>query len=211
MINRSSEHPHFSGAIYRVVDTDENLTTELVPRLVHYRVPVAIENHPSGWQFLRLSSNRPLLDESGPGPFVYSYLFRESGNRFILFSLSDLGNQIVIDRARLSNLVEEPQIDINKLVRHNVWPPNIEAEPQGRKFILNAVWAAISGEGKGLRTVSFFGDNLAEGKIFKDNLEFAGPEVLPYRVSLREISAKHELASIGSKGELSIYLRGQII
>lgn len=203
MINSILERKHYAGAMYRAT-SDISPIQSLCSSLTHIQIS---DYSPGPWRIMEYNSARPLLNEPEIGRefYTYPFLIRESQDRFILLSHDEVLVSEIINKPVLANLLQRPKINIADLVRDIVSPLG----QNGRKYLMSGAWAAVDGQGKRLKTLSFFGDDLAESELFCSLLKMETPCVVsPYRVVLRDIKTKAEIVSVGSNGELSIYLRG---
>lgn len=143
-------------------------------------------------------------ESESEGEFTYALLVREVEERFLLASThSDIVQQF-ISRNKLSRLVEKPLIDVASLIKHTVFPSESEQQAQGAPYRLGALYAAVDGFGRSVRTVSHFGDDLGGASVVRGMLEFLNP----FRVTLRDIRNDQEVLSISTQGEMNFYFRG---
>jgi hypothetical protein len=152
-----------------------------------------------GWVHLQLASDVALIREKlqvNP-EYRYDFLFRGGQfSRFLLVSTHAELVDVLLEKLHLIRNVFRPDIDVARLV-------NDLAEEPG-KYTIGAVYARIEGQGQALRTTGFFGYDLGESDLFRRLL----PEIVPYRVSLRDVVKRVETVSIGSKGEVGFTYTG---
>jgi hypothetical protein len=157
-------------------------------------------NEDGGWIHLQLASATPLTREKIQviPEYQYDFLFRSGQfSRFLLVSThADLVDAL-LEKLRMNRSVYRPDIEVSRLVN------DLTKEPG--KYSIGAVYARIEGQGQALRTTSFFGYDLGESALFRKLL----PEIVPYRVTLRDVIKRVETVSIGSKGEVGFTYTGQ--
>ncbi|WP_227243096.1 hypothetical protein [Paraburkholderia caribensis] len=136
--------------------------------------------------------------------FTYWLLVREVEERFLLASThADIVQQFIASN-RLARLVEKPVIDVASLVKQTIFPADTDAEQPGAPYRLGALYAAVDGFGRSVRTVSLFGDDLGGATLVRGILEYLNP----FRVTLRDIRNDLEVLSISTQGEMNFYYRG---
>ena len=146
------------------------------------------------WQALS-SSGLPEPDSER-----HTFLLRPSDDRFMLLASHNSAVEAFLRRSRIESLIEYPRIDIPVVVRTLA-----EGEDErGREYKMGAVFGTVEGQGRPLRTMALWGDDLAGAGIFSDLLAL----ITPYRVSFRDYRSEREVASVGSQGEVSLYFRG---
>lgn len=138
------------------------------------------------------------------GRFVYPLLLREVEERFLLLSTHSDVVQEFINSNRLSRLVERPVIDISGLVKELVFPGGDEQAAGTAGYKMGALYAAVDGFGRSVRTISLFGDDLGSAAMVRDVLKYLNP----FRVTLRDARNEQEVLSISTQGEISFYYRG---
>jgi hypothetical protein len=151
-----------------------------------------------GWSMLFVSTEEPILPE-GPvesfnGGYKYTFALRRSGPHFLLAGHSqELVEQLLkIAEIRVSN----PRINVSSLVK------DLTSTPES--YLLSAVYAKVEAFGASLRSLSFFGADLADARLFRETLNTCNP----YRACLRDIRKKEDVLTIGSRGEVQFHYRG---
>lgn len=161
---------------------------------------VAVQStSPSNWQLLSLRSPIPLTNEAETSAreFVYEYLLRSSRDHHMLVSTqSDLVESLLSICPFARNLVP-PRIEIDKLVT------DLSVRPDSQ-IGMGAIFARVNGYGRSLRSISLYGDDIADAQLFQNMRS----QLLPYRVELRDLITGNSLLSVGSRGELSFYYAG---
>jgi hypothetical protein len=130
----------------------------------------------------------------------YPFILRESSDRFILLSTHHSIVQAFFRWCGVEPQLEYPRVNIIDLVSAVIRPP----EDQGRIYRLGAVFAAVEGYGRMLKTVAFWGDDIGDAGLFQE----VASKISPFRTALRDIRTDREIVSIGSGGEVSFFYRG---
>ncbi|MGZ8174270.1 MULTISPECIES: hypothetical protein [Methylobacter] len=157
-------------------------------------------NEVAGWCSYRLTTNLALLREqetaSDHGKFVYRFLVRQSDVRFLLVCTAKEVLAHLLRIAGMENRVASPTIDVTKLVSTVVEHP--------KDYALSRVYARIDGYGQSFRSISMYGSDLADAKLFRD----IAPRVAPYRVTLRSQIHHEDVLTVSSRGEVGFMYRG---
>lgn len=133
--------------------------------------------------------------------------------RFLILSLDADTVDSIFEIAGIAGQIIAPRIAVDTLVRDLVIPPILEEDKiaqinqpnkieinRGRPYLIGAVWAAIEGHGRSIRSCSFFGDDLAEAKMFRDIMD----KLSVTRVGLRDHKTDKEILSISSIGDITL-------
>ncbi len=152
---------------------------------------------PNGWSHVALESSKALLNDEQPDTtcYVYNYLLRESGDRFLVLSSRWELIEPLIQTVGKREVLVSPLVDIPRLTTEIAKKPG--------RYALAAVYAKVDGFGQALRSVALYGSDLGEAKLFIDLL----PQIVPYRVHLRDVRSALEVLSIGSRGEVAFFYR----
>lgn len=159
----------------------------------------------AGWSSFSWTPKKPIKlervaiqDHLGTYPFLY----RESQDRFLILSVHHEVVDSFLKDGKLGNFVEFPRVDVVGLVSELTEP----ADNAGRAYRMSAVFAALDGYGRSLRTVAFWGDDIAGASLFHTLRN----DLSAYRVSIRDVRKDFdfEIASISSGGEISTLIRG---
>ena len=131
------------------------------------------------------------------GPYTYPVVCRRSAKRFLLAS----NNRSIVEAMAqdLSNLVlpsglNQTSISVDKLVRDLTEKPTT--------YVLSSVHARVPGFGVSLRAVSFYGDDVGEASLFRNNML----HTTFFACGLRLAAGGNELARLGSDGQISFLL-----
>jgi len=130
--------------------------------------------------------------------------------RFLFLGLDASTVDDVLEAAGVGGQVVSPRVDVDRLVHDLVsppsalvWPDPAQVPPEergGRPYLIGSIYAGIEGYGRNMRSASFFGDDLAEAKLFKRILG----RLSAYRVGVRDPAKEKEILSISGKGEVSL-------
>jgi hypothetical protein len=151
-----------------------------------------------GWFEITYRSLSPIVDSQPDeeGRYSYYYLLRRSGHRFLLVSSHvDLVKKLV-DLLGLRDRIFSPSVKIAQLVN------DLVAQPC--EYCMSALYANVNGYGQALDSISLYGADLADAELFTGLL----PQLLPYRVTLRDVKTKHEMLSAGSMGQIGFHYNG---
>lgn len=135
----------------------------------------------------------------------------EEEKRFLMLGLDADTVDNVLEVAGVAGQLIHPRVDVDRLVRELVSPSadlkrvnESEIAPEdrgGRPYLLGSIYAGIEGYGRDLRNVAFFGDNLAEAKLFQRVLG----NLSAHRLGVRDIvGERKEILSVSGKGEVSL-------
>lgn len=181
-----------------------------------------------GTKWLSLWLNTPLdLKGSGIAPdsggmFRYPYLLRAVENRILLAGVDGSLAMFLIERGGIGGRIESPRIQVDRFARELIQtkpralveefdandreniPPDGTRRVSGRKYIIGAIYAAVDGYGRALRSISFFGDDLAEAELVRHSLS----EITVTRIGIRDPKLDKDLLSISSVGDIDFRYRG---
>lgn len=134
-------------------------------------------------------------DQAGlPGPFRYALFCRRSGSRIALMSINRIVVTHLLER-HLHGCFRPPlrsvPIAVDQLVK------KIASQPT--EYALSFVHARVPAFGTCLRSVSFYGDDLAEASLFRDNISFMDF----FTCGLRQAVGGPEIVRLGGDGTLS--------
>lgn len=134
--------------------------------------------------------------ESTSKPYRYIVICRRSGSRIIILShTKDIVEHLLENK--LSKIfvpkLKPVSIAVDGLVKSLTGNPT--------KYSLTFVHARIPAFGTSLRSVSYYGDDIAEASLFRENIHFMNF----FTCGLRPTIGKSEIVRIGSDGSLSFY------
>ncbi|MBU9385640.1 hypothetical protein [Burkholderia gladioli] len=204
-MSSSAPKANYSGQLLRLRNEEK---FPVVVRRLENVVPVE-GTSARGWHVFEWTTNfdagvetRRVSDNGNE--FTYWLLVREVEERFLLASThADIVQQF-INSNRLTRAVEKPLIDVASLVKQTIFPAEGEVDSSGTPYRLGALYAAVDGFGRSVRTVSLFGDDLGGATMVRGMLEYLNP----FRVTLRDIRNDQEVLSISTQGEMNFYYRG---
>lgn len=132
-------------------------------------------------------------------------VLREGKDRFMLLSQDQAHVIAFLDICGIENRLEKPRIAVTNFVTDLVAPVNDEREKSpGRQYRVSAVFAAIDGYGRSLKTMALWGSDLLNAELFTLLLK----QVSPYRVTVRDLLQDSDIVSIDSNGEVNFFFRG---
>ena len=149
----------------------------------------------TGWEVYSYHSPEPLRgEEPETDTFVYSIICRRSGSRLLLLGSGREIVPYVLDR-ELNNLfsphLRKVQIGIDPLVKAITRTP--------RDYVLSFAHARVPAYGANLRSVSFYGDDLANARFFKDHVDL----MTFFTCGLRQVVGGTEIVRLSTDGAIS--------
>lgn len=156
----------------------------------------------SKWEEFKFSSPLPLRGEEQPtltGHFEYAIFCRRSGPRILVLSEALSVVDAILRQESVygkSPKLRRMSIAVDPLVK-------FIARSAGR-YLLSRVDALVPAYGQALRSISFYGDDIGEAKIFRDSLDL----LQCYGCGLREVSGKTEILRLVNKGIVSFQFSG---
>lgn len=165
------------------------------PRLRFHRLITSTK-----WEEYSYSSQKPLRGEDitiTKPPFTYQVICRRSGPRLLLLSVDKEITEFVVEKDLSTFLVPHLRrvgIAVDKLVNDIAEMPD--------NYALSLVHARVQIFGSSLRSVSFYGDNLAEAPLFRDQMS----SMTFFKCGLKHLSGGAEIVQLGIGGEVSLRL-----
>ena len=157
------------------------------------------ESEAPGWCSYRLISDNGLLKKQETSfegdKFVYHFLVRQSGIRFLLACSAKEVLAHLLKIAGMENRVTSPTINVSAMVAAITEQPN--------DYVLGKVNAHIDGYGQAFRTMIMYGSDLGDSKLFRDVL----PSIAPYRATLKSQLHHEDVLTVSSIGEVSFMHR----
>jgi hypothetical protein len=144
-----------------------------------------------------------LFDEDELGlrpPFQYPVVCRRSGRRLVLLAASSrILDRLLSDNGGVSNDLRLSKIPIavDALVK--------SISRDAGRYSLSFIHARISSSSSSLRSVSFYGDDVTQSRLFKDHSD----DLNCYGCGLRHEVYGFEAARLGSDGAVSCASSGQ--
>lgn len=193
---RDNEFFHLTGYLFAVDQrvTRENLTSN---SSIVFRRPM----YAKGWEEYEFHSPRPLLDdeELREPPYVYKLVCRRTGVQFALLARA----KKVVDylwendlRALFGPQLSRVSIKIDELVRLLSKSPD--------RYVLSTVYARVPAFGESLRAISFYGDDIAEAVLFRQNISLLNC----YTCGVRDVVGGPEIVRLGTDGYLYFAFTG---
>lgn len=192
------------GYLYSWIDEEGPITRSLLLNCDRLRFLSSIidgdANRETGWEKFHFSSSSPLLGEvRGQGDYRYEILCRRSGQRVLLLAkereiIEDLVAKY-LTRIFVPNL-RPVSIRIGDLVSLLVNKPT--------NYSLTRVYARVPGFGTSLNAISFYGDDLANAKMFRDTL----PAINCTTCGLAELGGRGEVVIVGTNGRVTFAMGG---
>jgi hypothetical protein len=169
-------------------------------RLTFKRALVDGSDQENGWETFEFQATAPIMKEA-PGLSVYPYeiLCRRSGRRILLLARErEIVDELV---ARQLNKIFTPNlrpvlIRVGDIVRLLVEKP--------KKYVLTRAYTRVPGFGVFLSAISFYGDDLANAKLFRDLL----PALNYTTIGLAELGGAGEIVIVGTSGRVTFSMTG---
>jgi hypothetical protein len=150
----------------------------------------------SKWERYEFRSDQPLLGEELVGSntdFSYPVLCRRSGRRLLILSAGQKVVEHIVEE-EFANLfvphLRKVKIAVDQLVRGLTNKPTL--------YVLGYVHAKLPVFGALLRSASFYGDDLAEASLFKENIGLMNFSTC----GLRPAVGPNEIVRLNSDGSL---------
>lgn len=177
------------------------------------RLPAARKRTPmqpiegTRWSSFWVGFDRALSASDTPHPdgdYRYPFLCRTADDRYILASTDSGLVELLLEHLGIAGFVDAPRIHVDRAARDLVFPPsNAQNKVVGRRYTLGAVYGAVEGYARALRTISFYGDDIAEAALFRYALE----QISVTRLTLRDPRTDKELISLNTTGGLDFHLK----
>jgi hypothetical protein len=156
----------------------------------------------SAWENYTFDSPVPLHGEepmlSRP-PFQYPLVCRRSGTRLLALSLNRGIVEHLLETGFYGALarLKRVSIGVDQLVKSLATKPT--------DYALSFAHARVPAFGASLRAVSYYGEDLAEAALFRDQLAL----MVFFTCGLREAKASSEIVRLGADGQVSFLLNHQ--
>jgi hypothetical protein len=153
----------------------------------------------SGWFRVAVSSTEPWIETPGAEveEYIYHFLVRRSESRFLFAGAHAQLVDRLLTLAGIKEAIRAPSVDIARVV------DDLTKDPQ--RYCMSALHARIDGYGLALRSIALYGLDLADAALFRELL----PNILPYRVTLRDAAVRSDALSIASRGEVAFQFQGE--
>ena len=153
----------------------------------------------TGWERFTFHSLTALYGEDinlTRPPFRYPVLFRRSGTRLLALSVTRMIVEHLVEselNVTLGHGFRRVSIGIDRLVK------NISNHPT--TYALSFAHARVPAFGASLRAVSFYGEDLAEASLFRDQLSL----MVFFTCGLREAHGGAEIVRLGGDGSAVVH------
>jgi hypothetical protein len=189
------EKKNYSGFL---VECPEHLVTR--EDLLRCRGLAYARNLLGSWEEFSYDSGEPLAGEDKHNtkpPYKYHMLARRSGTRLLLLATHKEVAEHLIDR-RLQSLfrprLRAVMIGVDQLVKALTHKPTT--------YAVSLAHARVPAFGAVLRTMSFYGDDLGQASLFRNQLDL----MVFYTCGLRHSRGGNEIVRLGAEGFVSFYL-----
>jgi hypothetical protein len=152
------------------------------------------------WEEYEYRSAQPLRGEDQPldgGSFIYALICRRSGSRLLLLAAARHISEAVLER-EFADIFRPPlhkvPIAVDQLVKSIVDRPT--------SYVLSYVYARIPAFGASLRSAAFYGEDLGDAALFRENaslMNFA-------TCGVRPAVGGHEILKLSNDGAISFTL-----
>ncbi len=148
------------------------------------------------WELADYTSSKPLLGEDPdliPGPYTYPTLWRLGREMLLLAGRNrDIVDHVVKrELMRPTRQIESIRVEVDECVRFLAKQPG--------QFVLTFVHVRVGAFGTALTSASFYGDDVAEARYFRDGLELFSC----HTCGLRNVTGGTEILRIGNDGAIT--------
>lgn len=164
-------------------------------RINSYKPEPAIK----GWEVLVFKSDEPLLNEEElnlSGPFYYPIVCRRSGQRVLVLSRARQITDYI--KNRVFSKVFTPHLFPIRFAIHDL-VNDISSKP--RHYKLSFVHVRVAAYGNSLRAASFYGDDIGEANLFRENIDLFSC----FTCGLRIANQSYELIRLSAEGLVSFH------
>jgi hypothetical protein len=153
--------------------------------------------NPTSWELYVYQSNTPLNNEdlaNLSGPFVYPILFRPGKNKILILSLTRkivLNFESEILKKNIYYNIQNVTLNVDDLVKNLVRNAHLD-------YALTYANAYYIPHGNSIKYITFYGDDIGEGEIFRSNLE----NMVFNRCGLRSLKRENEIMKLGNDGSI---------
>ncbi len=184
-----------SGFLYNVVDPEQRLTALLSETHRWATVQGAIGN--TRWERVVFHSPEFISGDQRitEAPYDYPITVRQSTTGSLLL-LAESKKVVEVFFEKYCRRLFKPAlkkifVKVGDLVTHVVADPN--------HYVLTAANVRISAYGEALKSISFYGDDLANATMFRENLHLMNP----FSCGLRKVNGVSEVIRISSDGAVT--------
>ena len=154
------------------------------------------------WEEYEFHSETSFLDEESlgeKGPFIYKLVCRRAGPQLLAMAR----DKRIIDYLWLNDLREAVGSRLSRIPIKVDDLVKLVARSPG-KYVLSSVYARVPAYGEFLRAVSFFGDDIAEAPVFRENLSLW----TCYSCGVRNVVGGSEIVRLGTEGNVNFLFSG---
>jgi hypothetical protein len=153
----------------------------------------------SGWHHLTFRTDTRLLEfePEHRREYVYEFLVREAGPRYLLVS----DHSELVDRL-LARVGQKPYVRPPSVKVHSVAATLLESSGE---YALSGLWAKVNGFGRAIRSLVLYGDDMRHASVVREIFHL----LVTTRVQLRNLTTRQEVLSISARGEVSFFYRGE--
>ena len=153
------------------------------------------------WEQFVYDSHAPLVGEDPrlfSPPFKYQILMRRSGTRLLLMANHKEVALHLLERLQplFQPRLRGVSIGVDQLVKSLAGRPT--------KYVLSFAHARVPAFGAVLRAISFYGDDLGDASLFRQQMDL----MVFYTCGLREARGGSEIVRLGSDGSVAFFLHG---
>lgn len=152
-----------------------------------------------GWESFTYKSNKPLLGEDEldlQGPYFYPIISRRSGLRVLLLCN---GKPVIDHLLNLYSNIYQPKLIP---IRFSIHEMVCDIAENPKNYVLTAVHARVDAYGNNLKATSFYGEDVGEATIFRENIELFSC----FSCGIKDAKKKYELIRLSSDGIISFRL-----
>src|SRR5579863_9700934 len=153
--------------------------------------------HGTSWEHFLFKSEQALRPEDGVGPCEYPIICRRSGSRVLMLSIA---REIIEHLVRndlekiFSPQLRRVSIAVDGLVKGIARKPTL--------YALSFAHARVPAFGNSLRSISFYGDDLAEASLFREQIDL----MVFFTCGLKEAAGGAEIVRLGGDGTISFFM-----
>jgi hypothetical protein len=153
--------------------------------------------HGTNWEHFVFRSEKPLRLEDGTGPCEYPIICRRSGSRVLMLSVArEIVEHLVKNdfEQAFSPQLRRVSIAVDDLVKGIARRPTL--------YALSFAHAKVPAFGNSLRGVFYYGDDLAEASLFRDQIDL----MVFFTCGLKEAAGGAEIVRLGGDGTVSFFM-----
>jgi hypothetical protein len=182
----------FSGVIYFTAESISKVGLRNFAQITFQEVI-----NSTSWELYVFKSNTALNNEdlaNLSGPFIYPILFRPGKNKILILSLTkkivlNFESEVLKKNERYN--IQNVTLSIDDLVKNLVRNAHLN-------YALTYANAYYIPHGNSIKYITFYGDDIGEGEIFRSNLE----NMVFNRCGLRSLKRENEIMKLGNDGSI---------